>query len=189
MNRVFRPSLAIGASLACAATSLVWLAPGAQATPAAGASPAVRYSTSIGASGPAVSGRTTPTGASDIADLGANGWRVASSATATASGSQISEPSFDASSWLRVRNDDAGAPGTEVEALLQNGRCPGDPALQPVNDSSDSPQSVFFSDNIRKCYGYENQIGADTVPLASVDVAPPPVSRTTCQAPVLDSCR
>ena len=168
MNRVLRPPLAIGASLACAATSLVWLAPGAQATRAAGASPAVRYSASIGASGPAVTGQTTPTGASDIADLGTHGWRVASSATATAPGSQISAPSFDASSWLRVRNDGAGAPGTEVEALLQNGRCPGDPALQPVNQGSDSRRSVFFADNMRKCYGYANHVGAVTVPLFRV---------------------
>lgn len=93
------------------------------------------------------------TGASDLTDLGAGGWRVASSATATQPGAQISEPSFDARSWLRVANDSAGALGTEVEALLQNGRCPGDPGLQPVNRSSDSPHSVFFSDNMRKCYG------------------------------------
>jgi exo-1,4-beta-D-glucosaminidase len=163
VNRLLRPPLAIGASIACAATSLVWLAPGAQATPAAGATPAFRYSASIGASGPA-----TPAGASDTANLGAGGWRVASSATATAPGSQISSPSFDASSWLRVRNDDAGAPGTEVEALLQNGRCPGDPALQPVNQRSDSRRSVFFSDNMRKCYGYANQVGPVTVPLFRV---------------------
>jgi exo-1,4-beta-D-glucosaminidase len=108
------------------------------------------------------------TGASDVTDLGAGGWQVASSATATQAGAQISEPSFDARSWLRVANDSAGAPGTEIEALLQNGRCPDDPGLQPVNRSSDSPHSVFFSDNMRKCYGYENQIGADTVPLFRV---------------------
>jgi exo-1,4-beta-D-glucosaminidase len=108
------------------------------------------------------------TGASDVTDLGAGGWQVASSATATQPGAQISAPSFDAHSWLRVANDSAGAPGTEIEALLQNGRCPGDPGLQPVNRSSDSRHSVFFSDNMRKCYGYENQIGADTVPLFRV---------------------
>ena len=93
---------------------------------------------------------------------------MASSAATTAPGAQISTPSFDARSWLRVANDSAGAPGTEVEALLQNGRCPDDHGLQPVNESSDSPHSVFFSDNMRKCYGYENQIGADTVPLFRV---------------------
>jgi exo-1,4-beta-D-glucosaminidase len=33
-----------------------------------------------------------------------------------------------------------------------------------VNQSSDSRHSVFFSDNMRKCYGYMDRIGADTVP-------------------------
>src|SRR5262249_9188344 len=164
VNRIFRPPLAIGASIACAAASLVWLAPGAQAIPEAGASSALRYAASVGAGAPAVTGQPTPAGASDIADLGAHGWGVASSATATQSGAQISAPSFDASSWLRVRNDNARAPGTEIEALLQNGRCPVDPALQPVNESSSGSRSVFFSDNMRKCYGYEKQVGADTAP-------------------------
>src|SRR5215831_19501944 len=168
VNRVLRPPFAIGASLACAATSLVWLAPGAQATQGTGVTPAVRYAASIGASGPGVTGQTAPAGASDIANLGAHGWRVASSATATAPGSQISAPSFDASSWLRVRNDDAGASSTEIEALLQNSRCPGDPALQPVNQGSNGSRSVFFSDNMHKCYGYQNHVGADTVPLFRV---------------------
>ena len=72
-------------------------------------------------------------------------------------------PGFNASSWLRVVNDGAGAPGTEIEALLQNGRCPGDPALQPVNQRNDGRHSIFFSDNMRKCYGYLNRIGADKV--------------------------
>ena len=86
-----------------------------------------------------------------------------SSAVATQSGSQISTPRFNTSSWLPVTNDSAGAPGTEVEALAQNGKCPGDPALQPVNQSSDSPHSVFFADNIRRCYGFMNSVGPDTV--------------------------
>ena len=68
------------------------------------------------------------TGASDIANLGAGGWKVQSSATATQSGAQISAPGFDTTTWLPVANDDAGAPGTEIEALAQNGRCPEDTA-------------------------------------------------------------
>jgi exo-1,4-beta-D-glucosaminidase len=108
-------------------------------------------------------GRRSPAGASNVSDLGTHGWRVVSSAVATQSGAQISTPGFNASSWLRVANDGAGAPGTEVEALVQNGRCPGDPALQPVNQRSDGRHSVFFSDNMSKCYGYMNRIGADTV--------------------------
>ena len=162
MNRFPRTSLALCASIACAATSLVLLAPGTPVTQAATVTSAVRSAAPKAL--PVLAG----TGASDLTDLGAGGWRVASSATATQPGALISAPSFNAGSWLRVANDSAGAPGTEVEALLQNGRCPGDHGLQPVNRSSDSPHSVFFSDNMRTCYGYENQVGADTVPLFRV---------------------
>jgi exo-1,4-beta-D-glucosaminidase len=107
------------------------------------------------------------TGASDLVNLGAGGWRVASSATATQSGAAISKPGFNARSWLPVTNDNAGAPGTEIEALLQNGVCPGDPRLH-VNQSSDSRQSVFYSTNMKKCFGYMNQIGKVTVPMFAV---------------------
>jgi exo-1,4-beta-D-glucosaminidase len=107
------------------------------------------------------------TGASNVVNLGAAGWRVASSATATQSGAAISQPGFDARSWLPVTNDDAGAPGTEIEALLQNGVCPGDPRLH-VNQSSDSRQSVFYSATMKTCYGYMTRIGADTVPRFAV---------------------
>ena len=162
MNRFLRTPLILCTSIACAATSVVWLATGVPATQAATVTPVVRSAAAKPL--PAPGG----TGASDLTDLGAGGWQVASSATATQPGAQISAPSFDARSWLRVANDSAGAPGTEIEALLQNGRCPDDPGLQPVNRSSDSQHSVFFSDNMRKCYGYENQIGADTVPLFRV---------------------
>jgi exo-1,4-beta-D-glucosaminidase len=104
------------------------------------------------------------TGASDIIDLGAHGWQVQSSAVATQSGAQISAPGFDASGWLPVSNDDAGAPGTEIEALAQNGKCPGDAALQPVNQNPDGPGSIYFSDNLKSCYGFMSATGADTVP-------------------------
>src|ERR1022692_194616 len=86
-------------------------------------------------------------GSSDLANLGARGWRVHSSAGVTRRGARISSPGFRARRWLRVSNDDAGAPGTEIEALLQNGRCP----------------HVFFSDNMRKCFGFEDRVGKDTV--------------------------
>jgi exo-1,4-beta-D-glucosaminidase len=107
------------------------------------------------------------TGASDLVNLGAGGWRVASSATAPQSGAAISEPGFSTRSWLRVTNDDAGAPGTEIEALLQNGVCPGDPRLH-VNQGSDSRQSVFYAANMKKCFGYMNRVGAVTVPRFAV---------------------
>jgi exo-1,4-beta-D-glucosaminidase len=85
--------------------------------------------------------------ASDVSNLGAAGWRVASSAAARQSGRAISSPAFRPSRWLRVRNDDAGAPGTEIEALLQHGAC----------------RNVFFSTNMRKCFGYEASVGRETV--------------------------
>ncbi|HEY3734090.1 MAG TPA: beta-mannosidase [Streptosporangiaceae bacterium] len=102
------------------------------------------------------------TGTSNLVNLGAAGWRVASSATASQSGAVISAAGFSAASWLPVANDDAGAPGTEIDALLQNGVCPGDPGLH-VNQSGNSPDSVFYSANMKKCFGYMNRIGADTV--------------------------
>jgi exo-1,4-beta-D-glucosaminidase len=107
------------------------------------------------------------TGASDLVNLGAGGWRVASSATATQSGAAISKPGFNARSWLSVANDDAGAPGTEVEALLQNHVCPGDPRLR-VNQRSDSRDSVFYATNMKKCFGYMNRVGKVTVPMFAV---------------------
>src|SRR5262245_62074137 len=88
-------------------------------------------------------------GASDVPNIGATGWSVLSSASTSATGAQISTPGFSTAGWLPVTNDDAGAPGTEVEALAQNGQCPGDTALQPVNQSDSGPNSVFFSSNIQ----------------------------------------
>lgn len=108
------------------------------------------------------------TGASDITNLGTTGWTVQSSAVATQTGAQISTPGFNTSSWLPVSNDDAGAPGTELEALLQNGSCPGDTALQPVNQGTSGPNSVFFSNNMQLCYGYMSKIGSDSISMFSV---------------------
>lgn len=87
------------------------------------------------------------TGASNISNLGSGGWKVQSSALATQTGAQISTPGFNTSTWLSVTNDDAGAPGTEIEALLQNGGCP----------------NIFFSNNMQTCYGQMTKIGADTI--------------------------
>jgi exo-1,4-beta-D-glucosaminidase len=108
------------------------------------------------------------TGATDVTTLGSSGWKVVSSASTTATGAQISTPGFSTSSWLPVTNDDAGGPGTEIEALAQNGLCPSDTALQPVNQSTSSPNSVFFSNNLQLCYGYMNKIGPDRVSLFDV---------------------
>jgi exo-1,4-beta-D-glucosaminidase len=147
---------------AISVTALLGLASAAQASTLTAASPAAvggptRTAAVVAASLP------SDTGASDVSNLGANGWAVQSSAVATQSGAQISTPGFSTSTWLPVSNDDAGAPGTEIEALAQNGMCPGDTALQPVNQSTDSPNSVFFSTNMQSCYGFMSKVGADTV--------------------------
>jgi exo-1,4-beta-D-glucosaminidase len=160
MRRAVHPRWARWVTVIASATALAWLAitPGtpAAAQPHGRALPPARTAA-------AQPSTPSPTGASDVSDLGANGWEVQSSAVATQTGAQISTPGFNTSAWLPVTNDDAGAPGTEIEALAQNGQCPGDTALQPVNQSTDSPSSVFFSNNMQKCYGYMSAIGADTV--------------------------
>jgi exo-1,4-beta-D-glucosaminidase len=148
------------------AMTLVWLASSAQAAPLAATSvtspavPAARAAVHTSSS--------ADNGASDISNIGAAGWEVQSSAVATQTGAQISTPGFNTSTWLPVANDDAGAPGTEIEALAQNGKCPGDTALQPVNQGTSGPNSVFFSTNMQSCYGFMSKIGADTVAQFSV---------------------
>jgi exo-1,4-beta-D-glucosaminidase len=151
---------------AISVAALLGLASTAQASPLTTASDATATAPARAAAVAAAS--PSDTGASDITNLGASGWEVQSSSVATQGGAQISTPGFNTSTWLPVSNDDAGAPGTEIEALAQNGRCPGDTALQPVNQSTDSPSSVFFSTNMQSCYGFMNAIGADTVAQFSV---------------------
>lgn len=84
--------------------------------------------------------------------LGLGGWQVQTSAIASQSGSAIATPLFDATTWLKVKPDDAGAPGTEIEALLQNGACP----------------NVFFSTNVLNCFGYSGHVGPVVVPQFAV---------------------
>jgi exo-1,4-beta-D-glucosaminidase len=151
MRPTIRTRPARWAAAAVSVTALAWLVSSADGVPAA------THAAAISLSSP------SDTGASDISNLGTGGWAVQSSAVATQTGAQISTPGFNTSTWLPVTNDDAGAPGTEVEALAQNGKCPGDTALQPVNQSTSSPNSVFFSNNMQSCYGFMNAIGADTV--------------------------
>ena len=156
MGMAVRRSSAFWVTAFVVAASLV----AATATAAAG-STAVPHPRHALAARSAAAALASPsdTGASDVTNLGGSGWKVLSSATATQSGAQISTPGFNTSSWLSVANDDAGAPGTEVEALAQNGLCPGDTALQPVNQSSGGPNSVFFSNNMQLCYGFMSKIG------------------------------
>ncbi|HEX6454511.1 MAG TPA: beta galactosidase jelly roll domain-containing protein, partial [Trebonia sp.] len=136
----------------------VTMAAAAQAAPSAATrSPAKAVTLAASASSAAAAG------ASDISNLGSSGWEMQSSAVAAQTGAQISTPGFDTSSWLPVSNDDAGAPGTEIEALAQNGRCPGDTVLQPVNQNTGGTNSVFYSNNMQLCYGSMSKIGPDTV--------------------------
>jgi len=166
MGRAIWNHSARWATAAASAMTVAWLASSAQpvalaATPASsGAVPAA--TAVIHPSSPA------DTGASDVTDVGGAGWEVQSSAVATQTGAQISTPGFNTSTWLPVASDDAGAPGTEIQALAQNGKCPGDTALQPVNQSSSGPNSVFFSTNMQSCYGFMSKVGADTVAQFSV---------------------
>jgi exo-1,4-beta-D-glucosaminidase len=99
-----------------------------------------------------VAGGSPLTGSTAVTDLGSAGWKVLSSATATQSGAQISTPGFATPGWLSVVNDDNGAPGTEINALLQNGSCP----------------NVFFSANMKTCFGQMTKVGADTIAQFSV---------------------
>jgi exo-1,4-beta-D-glucosaminidase len=96
----------------------------------------------LGAS--AASARTTT--------VGLGGWQVQSSAQATQAGAQISAPGFAPTSWLHVRPDDGGAVGTELNALVQTGHCP----------------NVFFSTNMKDCFGYMDSVGPETIPQFSV---------------------
>ncbi|HEY2519166.1 MAG TPA: beta galactosidase jelly roll domain-containing protein, partial [Streptosporangiaceae bacterium] len=173
MSRTFRRHGARAATAIASAMALAWLASGAQALGAAGGTQSVQapqaarvtqatqatQDAARSAGGPAPAG----TGASNVSDLGASGWQVQSSAVATQTGAQISSPGFSTGGWLPVANDDAGAPGTEIEALAQNGRCPDDTALQPVNQNTGGTHSVFYSDNMQLCYGYMSERGPDTV--------------------------
>src|SRR4051812_18880062 len=114
-----------------------------------------------------VSGSAAPTGSSAVVNLGTAGWKVLTSATATQDGAQISTPGFSTAGWLSVVNDGADAPGTEINALLQNGSCP----------------NVFFSTNMKTCFGQMTKVGAETIAQFSVawwyrtDFTAPPVGQ------------
>ena len=165
MRQSVRPRSARWAAAVVSVTTLAWLVSSAQGAPAsatAGSSAGAHRAAPARAAAMALSS-PADTGASDITNLGSAGWEVQSSAVATQTGAQISTPGFNTSTWLPVTNDDAGAPGTEIEALAQNGKCPGDTALQPVNQGTSSPNSVFFSNNMQLCYGSMSKIGPDTV--------------------------
>jgi exo-1,4-beta-D-glucosaminidase len=106
-----------------------------------------------------------PAGAAvGLSTIGAQGWRVQSTDAVPETGDQVSTPGFSTAGWLPVAPDDAGAPGTEVEALLQNGICPLDRSFAVHQGPPLDAHSVFFSDNLRRCFGQETSIGPDSIP-------------------------
>jgi len=84
--------------------------------------------------------------------VGLHGWQVQSSAAAGDNGAALSRPGFAAHGWLKVTADDGGAPGTEAQALVEDGRC----------------RNVFYSTNMKRCFGYMKAIGAVTIPRFAV---------------------
>ena len=98
-----------------------------------------------------------------LTTLGAAGWTVLTSATATQGGAKISTPGFDTSSWLKVQPDDAGAPGTEITALLQNNKCP----------------NVFMASNMKTCFGTQKN---NSGPVTTAQFATPWWFRTDFDA-------
>jgi exo-1,4-beta-D-glucosaminidase len=133
-----------------AAFALICTADTSGAAAPAHGSPATRPAQAVTAPADtaAATATRTPQATSSATVLGSGGWSVLSSATATQGGAAISAPGFSTSGWLPVSNDDGGAPGTEIEALLQNGSCP----------------NVYYSTTMKTCFGYMSKIGADTVP-------------------------
>src|SRR3954447_19242770 len=95
-----------------------------------------------------------PAARADTVDLAPN-WQVVSSAIATDPGDALSQPGFDTSAWLKVKTNDANAPGGEVAAELQN-----TPADDPCGANN-----IFYGENITTCQGA--QPGAHSAPLAT----------------------
>src|SRR2546423_14656844 len=115
----------------------------------AAAAAAAALATAAAASAAVLSGPLAQSG-HHLTKLGTGGWKVLSSATATQSGQQISAPGFNTGGWLSVAPDDSGAPGTEIAALLQNGKGP----------------NVFFATNMKSCFGTGSTRAGNAGPLA-----------------------
>ncbi|HJP79620.1 MAG TPA: beta-mannosidase [Pseudonocardiaceae bacterium] len=143
MKRISRARLGLAAGVAFAVTAALSAIPTVMASAGAAAHPD-QAATTVAAHQP-----NLPRG---LSNLGSSGWKVLTSATATQGGAAISKAGFDTSKWLSVTPDDGGAPGTEITALLQNGSCP----------------NVYFSTNMKTCFGYLSKPGANT--LAQFDV-------------------
>jgi exo-1,4-beta-D-glucosaminidase len=119
-----------------------------------------------GSAAAAAHAAVAPAGAApgSVTTVGVGGWRVATTAGVAQAGGEISQPGFSTAGWLGVRPDDAGAPGTEVGALVQNGICLRDPSFPIHVGPPEDAHNVFFSDNLRRCYGQMTTVGPDTIP-------------------------
>src|SRR5215469_768742 len=128
MTRLIRPIISViaVAGLAAGTQAISFAAAQARTDRTLSAPSAASHRALPKAAARAVLTATAAPGSSDVTNLGAGGWEVQSSAVATQTGAQISTPGFNTSTWLPVTNDDAAAPGTEIEALAHNGQCPGD---------------------------------------------------------------
>ena len=117
------------------------------------------------------------TGASDIANLGAAGWKVLTSATATQTGAQISTPGFATSCWLPGRDDDGGGPGTEIEALRRTAS-----ARRHARRDQQRGHSVFFSTNMKSCFGSRARSAPSPWPSSRSRGGTAPTSRRASQS-------
>ncbi|WP_370962202.1 beta-mannosidase [Amycolatopsis sp. cg9] len=98
----------------------------------------------LAVAGPAAAQDTqAPAKPHGLTTIGTQGWQVLTTADVKDGGDKVSTPGYATRGWLPVKPDDAGAPGTEITALVQNGKCP----------------NVFYSDNLRKCFGYVDKLG------------------------------
>src|SRR3954469_25180800 len=82
-------------------------------------------------------------------------WQVVSSAVATDDGTNLSRAGFDTGAWLKIKTNDAGAPGGEVAAELQNTSA----------DAQCGANNIFYGKNLDACQG--PQPGAHDAPLAT----------------------
>src|SRR4051812_18398697 len=82
-------------------------------------------------------------------------WQVVSSAIATDDGTNLSQAGFNTSAWLKIKTNDANAPGGEVAAELQN---------IPADDQCGA-NNIFFGKNLDTCQG--PQPGAHSAPPAT----------------------
>jgi exo-1,4-beta-D-glucosaminidase len=139
MIRISRARLGLAAGIAFAVATAL------SGVPAAMASTSIAAPT--GSAPASVATSTQPNSTRGLSTVGSSGWKVLTSATATQGGAAISKAGFDTSKWLSVKPDDSGAPGTEIAALLQNGACP----------------NVYFSTNMKTCFGYLAKPGANTL--------------------------